>query len=38
MFIRLRCKIHEALLTKTHQPKLNKQLYKNGLSFLLQLF
>ena len=32
------CKIHEALLIKKHQPKLNKQLYENGLSFLLQLF
>ena len=32
------CKIHEALLIKQHQPKLNKQLYENGSSFLLQLF
>ena len=32
------CKIHEALLIKKHQPKLNKQLYENGSSFLLQLF
>ena len=31
-------KIHEALLIKKHQPKLNKQPYKNGSSFLLQLF
>ena len=23
------CKIHEALLIKKHQPKLNKQLYEN---------
>ena len=28
-------KIHEALLIKKHQLKLNKQLYKNGSSFLL---
>ena len=32
------CKIHEALIIKKHQPKLNKQLYENGSSFLLQLF
>ena len=32
------CKIHEALLIKKHQLKLNKQLYENGSSFLLQLF
>ena len=31
------CKIHEALLIKKHQPKLNKLLYENGSSFLLQL-
>ena len=31
------CKIHEAL-TKKHQPKLNKQLYENGSSFVLYLF
>ena len=31
-------KVHEALLIKKHQPKLNKQLYENGSSFLLQLF
>ena len=29
------CKIHEALLFKKHQPKLNKQQYENGSSFLL---
>ena len=29
------CKIHEALLFKKHQPKLNKQRYENGSSFLL---
>ena len=29
------CTIHEALLIKKHQPKLNKQLYENGSSFLL---
>ena len=32
------CKIHEALLIKKRQPKLNKQLYENGSYFLLQLF
>ena len=32
------CKIHEALLIKKHQPKLNKQFCENGSSFLLQLF
>ena len=32
------CKIHEALLIKKHQPKLNKHLYENGSSFLLELF
>ena len=32
------CKIHEALLIKKHQAKLNKQLYENDLSFLLQQF
>ena len=32
------CKIHEALLIKKPQPILNKQLYENGSSFLLQLF
>ena len=32
------CKIHEALLIKKHQLKLNKELYENGSSFLLQLF
>ena len=32
------CKIHKALIIKKHQPKLNKQLYENGSSFLLQLF
>ena len=32
------CKIHEALLIKKHQPKLNKQMYKNSSSFLLELF
>ena len=32
------CKIYEALLIKKHQSKLNKQLYKSSLSFLLQLF
>ena len=31
-------KIHEALIIKKHQPKLNKQLYENGSSFLQQLF
>ena len=32
------CKIYEALLIKIHQPKLYKQPYENGSSFLLQLF
>ena len=32
------CKIYEALLIKKHQPKINKELYQTGLSFLLQLF
>ena len=32
------CKIHEALIIKKYQPKLNKQMYENGSSFLLQLF
>ena len=32
------CKIHEALIIKKQQPKLNKQLYENGSYFLLQLF
>ena len=31
------CKIHEALLIKKHHPKLNKQLYENGVSLILQL-
>ena len=30
MFIRLRLQIHEALLIKKHQPKLNLQMYENG--------
>ena len=32
------CKIHKTLIIKKHQPKLNKQFYENGSSFLLQLF
>ena len=31
-------KIHEALLIKKHSPALNRQLYANGSSFLLQVF
>ena len=31
-------KIHEALLIKKHQPSLNKQLYANGSSFLLNVY
>ena len=33
------CKIYEAvLIKKKHETKLNKQLYENGSSFLLQPF
>ena len=31
-------KIHEALLIKKHNPKLNRQLFANGSSFLLNIF
>ena len=31
-------KIHEALLIKRYKPELNKQLYANGASFLLNIF
>ena len=31
-------KIHEALLIKKHSPRLNRQLYASGASFLLQVF
>ena len=31
-------KIHEALVIKRSNPVLNKQLYANGASFLLNLF
>ena len=31
-------KIHEALLIKKHKPKLNRQLFANGSSFLLNIF
>ena len=31
-------KIHEALLIKRLKPELNKQLYENGSSFLLNIF
>ena len=31
-------KIHEALLIKKHNPKLNQQLFANGSSFLLNIF
>ena len=31
-------KIHEALLIKKYKPKLNRQLYGNGSSFLLKIF
>ena len=30
-------KIHEALLIKKHNPKLNRQLFANGSSFLLNI-
>ena len=29
------CRIHEALIIKKHQPKLNKQSHENGSSFLI---
>ena len=31
-------KVHEALLIKKFKPKLNRQLYANGCSFLLKVF
>ena len=31
-------KIHEALLIKKHNPKLKRQLFANGSSFLLNIF
>ena len=31
-------KIHEALLIKRHRTELNRQLYANGASFLLQVY
>ena len=31
-------KIHKALLIKKHNPKLNRQLFANGSSFLLNIF
>ena len=36
--LKFHTKIHEALLIKKDTPKLNRQLYAKGASFLLQVF
>ena len=32
------CQINEALLIRKHKPKLNKQLFNSGASYLLKVF